>query len=54
MKVICAWCEAEGRPAVVREKEPVEDPDETHGVCKEHKAKLNMPDDPAVAPFSEE
>jgi hypothetical protein len=25
MRVICAWCEAEGRPAVLREKEPLED-----------------------------
>ena len=32
MKVICSWCEAEGKPAVVREKEPFDDPDETHGV----------------------
>jgi hypothetical protein len=33
MKVSCAGCEAEGRPAVVREKEPLDDPEETHGVA---------------------
>jgi hypothetical protein len=27
MRVISAWCEAEGKPAVVREKEPLEDPE---------------------------
>jgi len=25
MKVICSWCESEGRPAVVREKAPLAD-----------------------------
>jgi hypothetical protein len=43
MKVICSWCEAEGKPAVVREKEPLNDPDETHGVCAEHMVKLGDP-----------
>jgi hypothetical protein len=40
MKVICAWCEAEGKPAVVREKEQLEDTEKTHGLCAEHKEKL--------------
>jgi hypothetical protein len=44
MKVICAWCFEEGRPAVVREKEPFDDPEETHGVCQGHKAWLNETD----------
>jgi hypothetical protein len=43
MRVICSWCEAEGKPAVVREKEPLDDPEETHGVCSEHKEKLGDP-----------
>ena len=44
MKVVCSWCEVEGKPALVREKEPLEDPEETHGVCKEHKALLDTSD----------
>jgi hypothetical protein len=40
MRVICAWCLEEGKPALVRVKEPLEDPDETHGVCPEHKERL--------------
>jgi hypothetical protein len=48
MKVICSWCEAEGKPEVVREKEPLEDPEQTHGVCPEHKALLNEPNRPSV------
>jgi hypothetical protein len=45
VKVVCAWCLEEGRPAIVREKEPFDDPDETHGVCAEHKERLKAPDD---------
>jgi hypothetical protein len=48
VNVICSWCEAEGKPAVVREKEPLDDPEETHGVCPEHKALLSAPD--AIVP----
>jgi hypothetical protein len=40
MRVICSWCEAEGKPSVVREKEPLNDLEETHGVCPEHKERL--------------
>lgn len=43
MKVICSWCEAEGRQAVIREKEPLDDPEETHGVCPEHRMLLEDP-----------
>jgi hypothetical protein len=49
MKVICSWCEAEGKPVIVREKEPFDDPDETHGVCAEHKAKLGTGSDSSPA-----
>jgi hypothetical protein len=44
MKVICSWCKAEGKPALVREKEPLENPEDTHGVCKEHKGLLGTAD----------
>jgi hypothetical protein len=41
MRVVCAWCLEEGKPAFVREKEPLDDPDETHGVYLAHKDRLN-------------
>ena len=44
MRVVCSWCEAEGKRAIVREKEPFEDPEETHGVCPEHKDRLSESD----------
>lgn len=37
MRVYCAWCQQEGRPALLREVEPLDDPTETHGICAEHK-----------------
>jgi hypothetical protein len=40
MKVVCAWCKQEGRFAVLGEREPFDDPTETHGVCSVHSAKL--------------
>jgi hypothetical protein len=52
MRVVCAWCLKEGRPALVNEKEPFEDADETHGVCALHKAILGVPDDLSIAPDS--
>jgi hypothetical protein len=45
--------EEEGRPAVVREKDPLDDPDETHGVCADHKAQLKAPDNRLSVPGSE-
>jgi hypothetical protein len=39
MKLKCAWCEREGRPAHVGEVEPVENRSETHGLCPEHRQK---------------
>ncbi len=43
VKVICAWCLEAGKPAVVREKEPLDDPEETHGVCADHRKALEAP-----------
>lgn len=37
-----------GKPALVREKEPFDDPEETHGVCAEHKAMLGEPAGPSI------
>mgnify|MGYP001610294211 CR=1 FL=1 len=36
MIVLCAWCQAEGQPARLGEKEPLADPRETHGICAAH------------------
>jgi hypothetical protein len=36
MKVICSWCQGEGRPGLVREKAPLADLRETHGICSDH------------------
>jgi hypothetical protein len=40
MRVVCAWCEKEGLPAVMREEAPLEDTVSTHGVCPDHRALL--------------
>ena len=36
MRVICAWCQREGRSGFLREREPLDDPGETHGICLRH------------------
>lgn len=38
MRVLCAWCVKEGKPALIGEREPREDLTETHGICPEHRA----------------
>ena len=40
MKVLCAWCLRDGRPAFLQEKGPLTDARETHGLCGEHFASL--------------
>ena len=40
MKVLCARCVRDGRPALLREKGPLTDARETHGLCGEHFASL--------------
>ena len=40
MIVVCAWCEAEGRPHVLAEREPLEDRTPTHTACAHHRAVL--------------
>ena len=41
VKVLCAWCVRDGRPAFLREKLPLEDPSETHGLCGAHFSSLS-------------
>ena len=36
MKIVCAWCERDGVPAVMGEREPLDDPGVTHGICPRH------------------
>jgi hypothetical protein len=40
VRAICAWCRAEGTPADLGEREPLERPDETHGFCERHFAEF--------------
>src|SRR5262249_36225605 len=40
MKAVCAWCQGEGRSGVLGDREPLDDPSETHGVCARHSEKL--------------
>lgn len=40
MRVYCAWCQAEGKPAFLTEREPLDDPTITHGVCPAHAVRL--------------
>ncbi|HSE04912.1 MAG TPA: hypothetical protein VLK35_12230 [Methylomirabilota bacterium] len=36
MRAFCAWCQREGGPAFLGEREPLDDDGETHGVCRRH------------------
>ena len=40
MTLICAWCRREGKYGDLGEKEPLEDPSPTHGICARHEAQL--------------
>ncbi len=36
MKIICAWCEVEGKPGLMGERAPMLDDRPTHGICRSH------------------
>jgi hypothetical protein len=38
MRALCSWCKAEGSPAFLGEREPLENPIDTFGVCPRHMA----------------
>ena len=40
MRVTCAWCQREGQPASLGERAPLDDPAETHGICRRHTLEL--------------
>lgn len=50
VKVLCAWCVRDGRPAFLREKWPFEDPSETHGLCGDHFTSLSASVNQVVTP----
>jgi hypothetical protein len=40
MLVFCAWCQRDGKPGYLGEREPLENPAPTHGICASHKERL--------------
>jgi hypothetical protein len=40
MKIFCAWCERDGLPAFLGEREPLNDLTTTHGICPRHMAQV--------------
>lgn len=40
MQILCAWCCRDGRPGYLGEREPLDNPEPTHGICVSHKAQL--------------
>jgi len=40
MRVICAWCQQEGRSGLLRVREPLDDTTDTHGICDRHQQEV--------------
>ena len=40
MRIACAWCEHDRVPAFMGEREPLDDPTITHGICPRHLTQL--------------
>lgn len=40
MRVICAWCQQEGRSGLLRVREPLDDATDTHGICERHQQEV--------------
>ena len=40
MKALCAWCQSEGRPDYLGEREPLDNPAPTHCICPRHRERL--------------
>jgi len=40
MLILCAWCCRDGEPGYLGEREPLDNPETTHGVCASHKNQL--------------
>ncbi len=48
MKVICSWCKSEGQVGFLREKAPLWDVRETHGICVIHLQQLGNGREPQI------
>jgi hypothetical protein len=40
MIIVCSWCRKEGRHEIVGEKIPLDDQQETHGICVIHRQQV--------------
>jgi hypothetical protein len=40
MRVLCAWCCREGQPGYLGEREPLDNPLPTRGICERHKVEF--------------
>jgi hypothetical protein len=40
MQILCAWCLRDGQPGYMGEREPLDNPEPTHGICPRHRAQL--------------
>ena len=43
MRVLCAWCLKENKPeaeALIGEREPLEEQEDSHGICPNHRREL--------------
>jgi len=38
MRIVCAWCCGEGQSGYLGEREPLDNPEPTHGICDRHRA----------------
>jgi hypothetical protein len=37
MRLVCSWCKREKKSSLIAEIDPRDNPDETHGLCEEHR-----------------
>src|SRR5437870_7477972 len=45
MRVLCAWCLKENKPepeALIGEREPFEDQEDSHGICPDHRREFEQ------------
>jgi hypothetical protein len=40
MRILCAWCRREGQSGYLGDREPLDNPRPTHGICPYHKAQI--------------
>jgi hypothetical protein len=37
MRLVCSWCKREKKSSLIAEVDPRDNPEETHGLCEEHR-----------------